>query len=85
MARIERRVHGVPIWLMREYLLDLGGQEAGEGKVVGNGWSARYARVEDYKIGSLVIGAVHLEIEGKENALATLEPDLNLKLMRGGG
>jgi hypothetical protein len=85
MGVIERHVHGVPVWLMREYLLDMGGQAQGENCVFGDGWEAHFERVEDYKIGSLAIGRVQLKISGDEEALAALEPVLNLKLMRGGG
>ncbi len=85
MAVIERQVHGVPVWLMREYLVEMGGQAQGDNRVIGNGWEAHFERVEDYKIGSLAIGRVRLEITGDEETLAALEPVLNLKLMRGGG
>ncbi len=85
MAVIERQVHGVPVWLMREYLVEMGGQAQGDNRVIGNEWEAHFERVEDYKIGSLAIGRVRLEITGDEETLAALEPVLNLKLMRGGG
>ncbi len=85
MAVLERRVHGVPVWLMEEYLVELGGRAEADGRVAGDGWTARFKRVEDFRIGSLVIGAVYLEIEGDEEVLASLEPGLNMKLMRGGG
>ena len=85
MRVIQRRVHGVPYWLMGEYLVELDGILKAEGHVVGEGWEARYERVEDFRIGSLVIGALQLEVEGEEEPLADLEPRLNLKLMRGGG
>jgi hypothetical protein len=70
---------------MREYLVEMDGQAQGDNRVSGNGWEAHFERVEDYKIGSLVIGRVQLKITGDEEALAALEPVLNLKLIRGGG
>ena len=85
MRTIRRQVHGVPYWLMQEYLQELGGEIQEEGLVFGDGWEARFERVEDYRIGSLVIGAICLEVKGNEATLANLEPVLNLKLMRGGG
>ena len=85
MAVIERQVHGVPVWLMREYLVELGGQAQGEDMVLGDGWQANFKRIEDYKIGSLVIGRVWVKITGDEGVLAALQPALDLKLIRGGG
>ena len=85
MAEIERHVHGVPLWLMRDYLVEMGGRAQGDERVIGDGWEAQFKRVEDYNIGSLVIGRVWLKITGDEGVLAELEPVLNLKLMRGGG
>ena len=85
MRTIQRKVHGVPFWLLQEYLEELGGVVREDGYVVGEGWEARFERVEDYRIGSLVIGAVYLEVKGQEATLTELEPVLNLKLLRGGG
>ncbi len=82
---ITRDVHGVPTWLLKEYLIELGGVEEGDESVSGEGWKARYRRIENYKIGSLSVGRVRLEIEGDERALETLMPKLEIKLMRGGG
>ena len=83
-SRIERHV-SVPLWLLRAYLEELGGQPDGEGRVVGAGWEARLTKTEDYRIGSLRVGRVRLEIWGDADALAQLMPPLELKLLRGGG
>ena len=82
--RIERVV-SVPLWLLRAYLEDLGGQPDGDARVVGKGWEARLTQAEDYRIGSLRVGRVRLELLGKADALAQLLPPLELKLLRGGG
>ncbi len=83
--RIERDVHGVPLWLLRAYLEELGGQADGETRVVGSGWEARLSKLDDYRIGSLRVGRVRLELRGEADALARLIPPLELKLLRGGG
>jgi len=83
-VKISRVVHGVPKWLMQEYLLELGGQESGD-KFIGNGWIAEYRRIQDKHIGSIVIGRFLLEIEGEDDPMNELLPELELKLMRGGG
>lgn len=82
---ITRVVHGVPTWLLKEYLIELGGSESSKGVVSGEGWQASYRQIDDYRIGSLSVGRVHLEIKGKDTAIEELMPRLDIKLMRGGG
>lgn len=84
-AKIERDVHGVPLWLLREYLVDLGAEAVGDEQVQGDGWTAHITPIEPYRIGSLSVGRVRLTIEGDETMLESLLPRLELKLMRGGG
>ncbi len=84
-SRIERNVHGVPLWLLRAYLEELGGHADGEQRVVGEGWQARLSKIEDYRIGSLRVGRVRLELWGEPEAVAQLMAPLELKLLRGGG
>lgn len=82
--KFSRVVHGVPKWLLEEYLQELGGQLSGE-NIVGEGWVAEYRRIEDKKVGSIVIGRHLLEIDGDEASLHQLLPHLEMKLLRGGG
>lgn len=82
---ITRNVHGVPAWLMRDYLIELGGTEVGIDCVSGDGWKARFARIDPYKIGSISVGRIRLDIEGEQNVIESLMPRLEIKLMRGGG
>ena len=85
MIEITRDVHGVPLWLLQEYLIELGGEVRGNQHVEGDGWKADFYKIEDYKIGSIVIGRVHLELSGEDDKLDELMPKLEIKLMRGGG
>lgn len=82
--RFTRVVHGIPKWLMEEYLVELGGQTEGD-KILGRGWTAEYNRIEDKRLGSIVIGRFVLEIEGIEKEMNVLLPQLEMKLLRGGG
>ena len=82
---IIREVHGIPIWLMKEYLIELGGESMGENQVRGDGWIAAFARIEDFKIGSISVGRLRLQIDGDADVLQSLLPQLELKLLRGGG
>ncbi|MCC6165949.1 MAG: DUF1952 domain-containing protein [Caldilineaceae bacterium] len=77
--------HGVPPWLMKEYLADLGGVEAEENLLVGDGWRAVVSKAEPRRIGSLVVGGAAVEFSGDEAALAALFEKLHWKTLRGGG
>lgn len=77
--------YGVPLWLMKEYLADLGGVETEENMLVAAGWRARVSKAEPHRVGSLVIGGAAVEFEGDEAALAALFAKLHWKTLRGGG
>jgi hypothetical protein len=79
------RQAGVPLWLLREYLEELGGVANGELEVTGTGWVASLEKAPPYKLGSLVIGRVQWTLEGEEAVLEKLLPRLEMKLLRGGG
>jgi len=75
---------GIPLKLFRDYLIDLGGSLAADGDVEGPGWQAHLERVEDFQIGSVRVGQVHVEIEGQSETLDALLPQLEKKLLRAG-
>lgn len=82
--RVERTVHGVPLWLMQAYLEALGGIVEGE-TVFGKGWQARLEKLEPYQIGSLSVVRVRLLLEGDEAVMSSLLEKIELKTLRGGG
>lgn len=75
---------GVPLWLLRAYLVELGGRARGN-RVRGDGWRAELVQVGDHRIGSLNVGQVRVTVEGEPSALDRLLPALEKKLVRGGG
>lgn len=77
--------YGVPLFLMKDYLLRLGAGEAGENHFVGAGWSARLSKAPWKEIGSLRIGGTSAEFSGDGDALESLFERLHLLTMRGGG
>jgi len=85
MAKIEREVRGIPLWLIREYLVELGGRPIGEDRAEGEAWTAALEQIEDFRIGSLEIGQVRLTLEGEEAAIAALNLKMDDKLLRAGG
>lgn len=77
--------YGIPLWLLREYLEELGGEADGETRVVGDGWTASLSKTEPVKLGSLRVSRVKLELKGDPDAVARLQPRLEMKTIRGGG
>jgi len=82
--RVEQIVRSMPVRLLQEYLQELGGRLEAPGCVVGQGWAARYERIEDYQLGSLRVGQVRLILEGEPAVLEHLLPALERKMMRAG-
>ena len=82
---LDREIRGVPLWQIREYLEELGGRAVDDATVHGDGWKATLEQIEDFQIGSLVVGQVRVRIDGEAETLAALEPKLDDKLIRAGG
>ena len=55
-------MRAIPLWLLRAYLEELGGQVQADGSVAGEGWQARLTQLPDAEVGSLRIGQVRLEL-----------------------
>lgn len=85
MTEISHEIRGIPLWLLRDYLVDLGGQAQSEAQVIGPGWQAQLTRLADFRLGSLRVGQVRLDLRGEPDALARLEQGLRPKLLRAGG
>lgn len=90
----ERVLRGIPLWLLRDYLEELGGTdseildgspEVEEALMVGDGWQARLTQLEDYKIGSLSSGQVRLLVTGDADEMRGMLSRLAPRLFRGGG
>jgi hypothetical protein len=77
-------VHSIPLWLLREYLEDLGGVVQTDESIVGDGWQARIEQLPPVQIGSLRVGRVELRLKGSQEALDALRPPLQCKTMRAG-
>lgn len=85
MVTFSRDVCGIPLWLLREYLEEAGGDAKGDSRVVGDGWSATLTQIEDYEIGSVSVGQVRVSVEGEPEAMARMKAILEKKLLRAGG
>jgi hypothetical protein len=90
-AATERVLRGIPRWLLRTYLEDLGGTAEGvygvteEDALNGDGWTATLVQIEDYRIGSLSSGQVRMRVTGQPASVEALLKALEPRLFRGGG
>lgn len=85
MEELSREVRGIPLWLMRAYLVEAGGTQDGEHRVVGDGWEVRLTQLEDFRVGSLSVGQIRVELVGTPDGMAQILPELEKKLLRAGG
>ena len=85
MEQITHEIRGIPLWLLRDYLVDLGGVAQPDGTVDGPGWQGRLTPLDDFRLGSLRVAAVRMELSGTPEAMAQLEGGLKYKLLRAGG
>ncbi len=78
-------MHGLPLRLLQEYLLELGGQLVSEGRVEGPGWVVQFRKIEDFKLGSIRLGNLRLDLAADPEVMEIFLPALEKKLRRGGG
>jgi ribonucleotide monophosphatase NagD (HAD superfamily) len=78
-------IYGIPQWLMKKYMVDLGAVEQEADVMVGDGWRASVKQGEPARIGSLVVGRIQVDLEGEPQVLDDLLEKLHWKTMRGGG
>ena len=85
MPSQSRNVRGIPLWLLREYLVEAGGTAEDDRTVVGDDWRVRLTQLEDFEIGSLRVGEIRVEWEGEGEAFERMQETLEQKLLRAGG
>ncbi|HEX7973936.1 MAG TPA: DUF1952 domain-containing protein, partial [Anaerolineales bacterium] len=66
MVHDTREVRGLPLWLLKTYLIEIGGHEDESGLIAGSGWGAILTQMDDFQIGSIRVGQVRLELEIEE-------------------
>ncbi len=82
---LDWEIRSIPLWLIRDYLLELGGQEEEPGLVKGIGWTVSLNQMADYQIGSIRVGQVHLNLKARLDEFETIRVALEKKLIRAGG
>ena len=84
MIEKTEETHSIPLWLLREYLEELGGTAENDNYVVGDAWTAVLTKMEPRKVGSLRVGQVKIEFEGESAVLDQLKVQFHKKTMRAG-
>ena len=84
MQTFVREMCGIPYFLLKEYLQELGGHLVGENLVVGDGWKVGLERIEPYRIGSLVVGQTRLTMELEDRIADDFQERFFKKTLRAG-
>ncbi len=77
--------NAIPLWLMKEYLIELGANETEENVLVAEGWQAVVSKGEPFRLKSLAVGVTDVELSGEEAAINAMLEKLHWKTLRGGG
>ena len=85
MIRQTRELRGIPLWLLKVYLEEIGGVEQEPDIMRGAGWKIQLKQLDDFQIGSIRVGQVRLEVEADPAVHAALSEALDKKLLRAGG
>ena len=84
MQTIVREMRGIPYFLLREYLQEMGGVIASENVVRGTGWAVTLERMEPFRLGSLEVGQTRLIMELDDLVARDFVERFNLKTLRAG-
>ncbi len=84
MTQPIEEIHAIPLWLLREYLEEVGGTAVSDTRVEGEGWTAVLTKLEPRQVGSLRVGQVKIEFTGEPEALGPLQTRFAKKTMRAG-
>jgi hypothetical protein len=85
MPTLVREMRSIPLWLLREYLVEMGGTAVDDHLVQAEGWSVRLTRMEPFRLGSLEVGQTRLEIEIENQLVEPFMQQFSKKTLRAGG
>ena len=78
---VKREYHGIPLRVISDYLVELGGTSIGEDLVRGQDWSATLSRGEPFVLGALRLDTIHVHFEGDPPALNRLLARFDLRMI----
>lgn len=84
MKTVVREMRGIPYFLLKEYLQELGGTPAADDVVAGEGWTVRLEKMEPFRLGSLSVGQTRLRMEIREDVYNDFMARFSMKTLRAG-
>ena len=84
MKTIVREMRGIPYFLLKEYLQELGGTLIAEDIVAGEGWLVKLEKMEPFRLKSLSVGQTRLTMEIREDAYDDFMTRFSMKTLRAG-
>ena len=85
LQTIVREMRGIPLWLLSEYLQEMGGTLVNEHQIQAEGWCVRLTRMEPFRLGSLEVGQTRLDIEVEDHLADEFMSQFAKKTLRAGG
>jgi hypothetical protein len=78
-------MRGIPYYLLKEYLQELGGTLLGEDLIQGDGWRVKIEKLEPFRLFSLSVGQSRLTMELDERVADDFLERFKKKTFRAGG
>lgn len=85
MQTIVHEMRGIPFFLLKEYLEEMGGQEVEENLIKGQGWTVRLEKMEPFRLFSLSVGQTRLTVEMEDDVVDDFTERFRKKTLRAGG
>lgn len=85
MRTIVHEMRGIPFFLLKEYLEEMGGREVQENLIQGEGWSVQLEKMEPFRMFSLSVGQTRLTVELEEAVADDFIERFRKKTLRAGG
>jgi len=84
MQTIIRELRGIPMFLLKEYLQEMGGRLEDENLIRAEGWSVTLEKMEPFRLGSLSVGQTRLTIEIEDHLAEEFLAQFGKKTLRAG-
>ncbi len=84
MRIISREMRGIPFFLLKEYLVELGGTQGRDDLITGQGWKIKLTRMEPYRLHALSVGQTRLDMELEDEIADQFLERFAIKTLRAG-
>jgi len=84
MQTFTREMRGIPFFLLKEYLQEMGAEETQPDVMETKGWRVKLERMEPFRLGSLSVGQTRLHVELQDEAAEEFMRVFSMKTLRAG-